>query len=836
MNGVLQKLGTACFGLTLCLVTPQVTSAADGQPTIVISAHDNNPSPYAFRDRKAELAVVERRIADKHVPGTETPRIDSEKPLRRFSTVLLIVIFGVLALVAWVWALRRQVHAKTAQLLESRNLLQSIIDNTTAVIFVKDRSGRFLLVNRRFDELFHIARNGAVGRTDFDLFPRERAMAFRAYDERVLAAGSVLEEEEIVPHDDGLHTYISIKYPLFDQKGEAFAVCGIATDITERKRAEEAARESYARIQHLVRSNIIAVFFWDTNGNITEANDAFLRMLGYSREDLSVGAVRWMDMTPPEYRRITDKAMEELKLRGVATPYEKEYIRKDGSRVPVLIGSALFEGSKETGVAYLLDLSERKQAEAEREARRAAEAANRAKSVFLANMSHELRTPLNAILGYAQILRHDSTLSERQRSGLNIVEQSGEHLLTLINDILDIAKIEAGRLELVANETILAKSLRTICDIIRIKAAQKGLAFTCNLAPDLPFAVCVDEKRLRQVLLNLLSNAVRFTDHGEICLNVEFSPSRRLRFEVKDTGIGIDKNHWETIFQPFEQAADMKHRTGGTGLGLAISRQLVRLMGGDIHVDSRVGEGSRFWFELDVPLVEAQACAECAGHAATGYGGARRRILVVDDAAGNRSALADALSPLGFDVYEAPCGDPGQEAAQRLRPDLILMDLTASGTSGLEALRGLRRQPDLVDVPIIAFSAATSGSDAAASLEAGANAFLPKPVDFGSLLTEIALLLEIEWTYDRAIGETDVSEPMLVPPVEQMETLHYLARLGNMRDIVYRAEQIVEQDERYRPFANRLRVLAEGYQSKAVLNLIERYLEQASKRSFGMPL
>ncbi|MEO8122227.1 MAG: ATP-binding protein, partial [Rhodoferax sp.] len=257
---------------------------------------------------------------------------------------------------------------------------------------------------------------------------------------------------------------------------------------------------------------------------------------------------------------------------------------------------------------------------------------NQAKSVFLANMSHELRTPLNGILGYAQILLRDKTLSERDISGLTVIQKSGEHLLTLINDILDFAKIEAGKLELYLTDIDLPKFLHAIAEMIEVKAVQKDLEFSCDMAPDLPNWVRADEKRLRQVLLNLLSNAVKFTDHGSVRLWVSMSAAGRIRFEVQDTGVGIGADQLETIFQPFEQAGDMQRRLGGTGLGLAISRQFLKLMGSEVRVESRVGEGSTFWFELDLPVIESKVeevlgpgVVDDQGHAKNRGGGRSRR-------------------------------------------------------------------------------------------------------------------------------------------------------------------------------------------------------------------
>lgn len=249
-------------------------------------------------------------------------------------------------------------------------------------------------------------------------------------------------------------------------------------------------------------------------------------------------------------------------------------------------------------------------------AKERAEVANAAKSTFLANMSHELRTPLNAVLGYTQILKRDKNLDERQTANLNTIQQSAEHLLTLITDLLDLSKIEAGKLELYEGLVALPAFLQLIADIIRIKAEQKGLHFAYEPGPGLPPAILADEKRLRQVLLNLLGNAVKFTDHGQVSMQVRSVPldasHAKLIFEVRDTGVGISQEQLETVFHPFEQVGDVQRRFGGTGLGLSISRQLVRLMNSDIHVASRPGKGSVFSFEIQVPVVQVETALQSA--------------------------------------------------------------------------------------------------------------------------------------------------------------------------------------------------------------------------------
>ena len=390
------------------------------------------------------------------------------------------------------------------ELRNNQLLLQSILDNSTALIFVKDLEGRFLLINRRFEELFHVKREDLIGRTAYDLFPASFAAALHATDQSVIQSGKVIEAEQTVPHDDGLHTYISIKAPLFDETGKAYAMCAVATDITERKRTEEELKRHRYHLEDMV----------------AERN------------------------------------------------------------------------------AELVIAKER------------ADVANQAKSTFLTNMSHELRTPLNAILGYAQILAKDKQLSERQRAGLNTIQQSGAHLLNLITDLLDLSRIEAGKFDLNESAIKLPTFLYVIGDLIRIKAEQKNLIFQLELAANLP-TVRADEKRLRQVLLNLLGNAVKFTDHGSVSLRVQElardGDKVTLHFEVQDIGIGMNTDQLEAIFKPFEQVGEVERRYGGSGLGLSISRQLVRLMGSDIQVHSQPGEGSRFWFDLTVPLADDRA-------------------------------------------------------------------------------------------------------------------------------------------------------------------------------------------------------------------------------------
>lgn len=386
-----------------------------------------------------------------------------------------------------------------------------------------------------------------------------------------------------------------------------------------------------------------------------------------------------------------------------------------------------------------------------------AEVANRAKSAFLASMSHELRTPLNAVLGYTQILKRDKSLTPPQQTGISTIQQGGQHLLALINDVLDLSRVDAGKMEFHPKPVRLVELLTVVADIMRVRAEQKHLHFELAMAQDLPHAVSVDETRLRQVLLNLLGNALKFTDRGTVSLRVSSLPAVAgqaaniawLRFEVVDQGIGIAADQHEAIFRPFEQVGDVSRRAGGTGLGLAISRQLVQLMRGTLEVESAPGRGSRFWFDVPLTVVEAPGVKVGGEHIAAGYLGLRKTILVVDDVATNRALLRDLLGSLGFITVEADSGMAALMQAQVNRPDLVLLDMVMPGMDGIETMRRLREM-HMADLPVLIISASSTPEEAERALEMGASGFLSKPVDEHALLREIGAHLKLEWTEQAA--------------------------------------------------------------------------------------
>ncbi|NJN86416.1 MAG: response regulator [Leptolyngbyaceae cyanobacterium SL_7_1] len=473
-----------------------------------------------------------------------------------------------------------------------------------------------------------------------------------------------------------------------------------------------------------------------------------------------------------------------------------------------------------------------------RQAKEMADAANRAKSEFLANMSHELRTPLNGILGYAQVLQKQTNLTPQQQEGVQIIQRCGGHLLLLINDILDLSKIEAQRMELQISEFSLLELLAGISDLFQLRADQKDISFLYEPAIDLPDSVVGDEQRLRQILMNLLSNAVKFTDRGGVIFRVEHRLDRRdslpkalIRFQVEDSGCGIAPKDLDDIFLPFQQVADRRHTAEGTGLGLAISTRLAAMMDSQIHVHSRVGEGSTFWFEVALPIGITQSVRSQDNPLVIGFKGTCK-LLIVDDNTYNRSFMVNLLAPLGFSLMEAIDGQDCLSKAMEFQPDVILMDLVMPVMDGFTTTQRLRQLPQFTDVVIIAASASAFEQDQQRSIAVGCDDFIAKPIALNALLDILYKHLKLEWSYAsppvQPIPIASHQSSLVIPPAEVLLPLQQMARIGDIQGILQATERLAQTNPQWSTFALALQQFAKGFQIKKIQELVDSPPEQAN--------
>ncbi len=474
-----------------------------------------------------------------------------------------------------------------------------------------------------------------------------------------------------------------------------------------------------------------------------------------------------------------------------------------------------------------------------KEAKEIADDANRAKSEFLSNMSHELRTPLNGILGYAQILQRSKIIPAEELHQINVIHQCGSHLLTLIDDILDLAKIEARKMELMPTDFDFSNFLQGIAEIGKIRAEQKGISFIFQTTSELPQGINTDQKRLRQVLINLISNAIKFTDIGGVIFKVERirteqklipSPSSKIRFQIEDTGIGMSPEQLEKIFLPFEQVSDQQRKIEGTGLGLTISQKIAEIMGGTIKVKSQLDQGSVFWLDLDLSEVQGwnQTAITWSQRQIISFKGTRRKILVVDDRWENRSMMINLLKPIGFEIAEATNGQEGLAQTQGFQPDLIILDLLMPVLDGFEMIRQLRRSVEFKQVLIIASSASVYASDRDQSLAVGANDFLSKPVQIDELFKQLQKHLQIEWVYEEVAKSSLLASPLrcnnalIIPPIEELTMLFNLAKRGRIKGILEQADKIEQVDESFALFTERIRQLAKGFKLPELQEFIKQ--------------
>jgi len=715
-------------------------------------------------------------------------------------------------------------------IIRQKEFLSNIIENIPIGVFAKDvnHNYSFSLWNSQMEKQCTRQREKILGKTDFDLVSPEQAQQFRQIDVAVMKNGKILDiPEEIIEISQGpqflSHT---IKVPIYNSHGEPETLLGICEDITERKRADQALRDSEERFKAIFNNAAVGISLVNEEGHYLQANAKWAAMLGYSIEELTQLTVAEVTYNQQSLREL--KGTKQL---------EERFVRKDGS---VFWGDVWLAPLHDAPaiIGIIIDITERKQTElrlqqAIEEAQTAkleAERANLAKSTFLANMSHELRTPLNGILGYTQLLKQDVTLTEQQKDGIHVIHRCGEHLLTLINDVLDLSKIEANKLELVPTHFHFLIFIQDIIDLLKMRAQQKNIAFSYELLSPAPTTVYGDEKTLRQILFNLLSNAIKFTKMGKATLRIIYS-NGRARFEVEDTGDGIPADRLEEIFLPFQQIGVQSHQLEGTGLGLPISKKLVELMGGQLHVASLLGVGTLFWFEVPLPEGEYQnisfnyqPSASVVGFKTTGE---RQTftILLADERWENRVFLVSLFRGLGFLVLEANNGQDALNIAHEHLPDVIITDLFMPLLDGFELTRKIRKSPLLKNTVIILSTASVSQQYHRQSLQVGCQAFLPKPIDTHTLLTILRTHLPLEWLYDDHQEVAPCSIDTLIgPPSDQAQALLTIIMVGDIQGILAKASQLEEQYPHLLPFAKMVRELTNNIELEKLEELVKQYL------------
>jgi PAS domain S-box-containing protein len=721
--------------------------------------------------------------------------------------------------------LEQRVHERAAEALD-------LFNNAPCGYHSLDAAGRVLQINDTELSWVGYRREEVEGRLCLaDLMLPESAARFADFRPERIAAGTVATYEWTLRHRDGSAvTVLANCAAVYDPQGRFLRTRATVLNITDRKRLETSLRESEARFRHLLELAPLPLVLADRNGTPQLLNEQYTRVLGYTLEDLPDLATYWAKAHPDEGQR---RQLQErwqmgvtaaLATGGIIRPLECQVTCKDGTQIDVLISGRIMAES--TVVAYLDITPLRRATEELHRAKEAAEAANRAKSTFLANMSHEIRTPMNAILGFSQVLSRDPALAPPQRQQLTTISRSGEHLIAIINDILEMARIESGRVQLNPTELDLYQLLDDLQRMFSLRAQAKDLRFRIERQGAVPRCVLGDESKLRQVLINLLGNAMKFTPRGgAVTLRLDAETASdghvRLRGEVQDSGCGIALPDLPHLFEPFYQAASARYVAGGTGLGLPISREFVQMMGGQVTVTSQLGAGSTFGFEVQVALAAEDGLPASAAPTPRALHLLPERppcrLLIVDDQAENRDLLDNLLAPLGFELRTA--GDGAEAVAQCLewQPHLVLLDLRMPVMDGFEAARRIRAAQGAT-VKIIAVSASVFADSQEQAVSAGADLFVPKPFRDCELLECIRRLTGVDYVYADGEAATRAAVTSALPlptaaatralPADLVQRLHDATVRAEFEQMLALTDLVAAQDE---ALGRQLRQLVDRY-------------------------
>ncbi len=747
--------------------------------------------------------------------------------------------------------LEQEVAERTRALQESEQRFRDVAEAAGEYIWEIDLEGCISFVTVRVETVLGYSVDELLGNSLYSLLPQYEIKRTRQFFNQLAQQRQSFHNfEQHNFNKKGDLVWLNITgLPIYDEYNNVIGFRGTALDITQRKQAEMKLYELNAVLKQFKKSldmTLDCVFMFHCRSfMLFYVNQGAVNLLGFTEEILLTKTL--VDLQPDilvdDFREMITPLLEGTLP---SLKYETRHKHSQGHLISVEVFIQYIQIAPQSNhfVAIVRDISERKQAESNLQqakeaaelARQEAESANRAKSAFLANMSHELRTPMNSILGYTQILMRDKFLADKQHNAIHSIHRSGEHLLNLINDVLDLSKIEANKLELSLSEVQLKAFLQETADLLRMRAEQKGVQYRVQLDENLPLLVNIDEKRLRQILLNLLTNAIKYTHEGCVTLQVQ-TTHNKVCFIVEDTGRGISKEEQELIFQPFQQVGDQR-QIEGTGLGLFISRRLVHIMGGSLHLKSQIEQGSRFWFELELDVIDTPQILpkeKTTQHIVGIDGDQHPVILVVDDLEENRQILVQMLTDVGFQVETAVEGAAALALIAQQIPDAVITDLRMpTGMDGLALTRYIRQQPHLQHLPIIINSASVFAAQKQASFTAGCDAFIHKPIQLTQLLSLLQDFLGLTWCYGTPPHTVEV-EPVSQqldcefsnqPNAEQLSKLDNLVKCGHVRAIVEYAEQLSAQDARLEPFVKTVCQFARSFAIDELEALIKRLLQE----------